>query len=70
MTVRFSVSLFRAKFTCIMFSFFKKSVNEMRGYKITTVDRKKKYGIAANSLKVLKQKAEDKLGVKKMSFSF
>lgn len=49
-----------------MFSFFKRSTTkEIKGYKITTVDRKRKYGIAADSLKMLKEKAEAKLQVKR-----
>lgn len=35
----------------------------LKGYKITTVDRKQKYGIAANSLKMLIDKAAAKLKV-------
>lgn len=53
-----------------MFSFFKKNANKMQGYKITTVDRKKKYGIAADSLKMLKQKAGNKFEVKQQNLSY
>lgn len=47
-----------------MFNLFRKTNDKpMKGYKITTIDRTKKYGIAANSLKMLKDKAADKLKV-------
>lgn len=36
----------------------------MKGYKVTTIDRKQKYGIAADSLKSLINKASIKLKVK------
>lgn len=35
----------------------------MKGYKITTVDRRQKYGVAADSLKMLMAKAASKLKV-------
>lgn len=35
----------------------------LKGYKITTVNRQQKYGIAAESLKMLKDKASAKLKV-------
>lgn len=37
----------------------------MTGYKITTRDRSKKFGVAANSLKMLREKAAKKLAVTK-----
>lgn len=43
-----------------MFSLFRKS-KPLKGYKITTIDRKQKYGVAADSLKMLKDKAANKL---------
>lgn len=47
-----------------MFNLFRKtSQKPLKGYKITTIDRKQKYGIAADSLKMLKDKAADKLKV-------
>lgn len=45
-----------------MFSLFKSSAI-LKGYKVTNVDRTKKYGIAANSLKMLKDKASKKFSV-------
>lgn len=48
-----------------MFNLFRKTNQKpLKGYKITTIDRKQKYGVAANSLKMLKDKATDKLKVK------
>lgn len=35
----------------------------MKGYKITTKDRTKKFGVAANSLKILREKAANKFKV-------
>lgn len=46
-----------------MFSFFGTAKKPLKGYKITTVERKQKYGIAADSLKMLKDKASAKLKV-------
>lgn len=45
-----------------MFNLFKSSAI-LKGYKVTNVDRTKKYGIAANSLKMLKEKASKKFSV-------
>lgn len=45
-----------------MFSLFRKP-KPLKGYKITTIDRKQKYGVAADSLKMLKDKAANKLKV-------
>lgn len=47
-----------------MFGLFGGSKKPLKGYKITTVDRKHKYGIAADSLKMLKDKASAKLKVR------
>lgn len=47
-----------------MFGFFGGAKKPLKGYKITAVDRKHKYGIAANSLKMLKDKASAKLKVR------
>lgn len=47
-----------------MFNLFKKTPEKtLKGYKITSVDRKQKYGIAANSLKMLIDKAAAKFKV-------
>lgn len=45
-----------------MFTLFKSSAI-LKGYKVTNVERTKKYGIAANSLKMLKDKASKKFSV-------
>lgn len=45
-----------------MFNLFKSSAI-LKGYKVTNVERTKKYGIAANSLKMLKDKASKKFSV-------
>lgn len=45
-----------------MFSLFRKR-KPLKGYKITTIDRKQKYGVAADSLKMLTDKAANKLKV-------
>lgn len=50
-----------------MFGLFGGSKKPLKGYKITTVDRKHKYGIAADSLKMLKDKASAKLKVRLIS---
>lgn len=50
-----------------MFGLFGGSKKPLKGYKITTVDRKHKYGIAADSLKMLKDKASAKLKVRVIS---
>lgn len=47
-----------------MFGFFGGAKKPLKGYKITTVDRKHKYGVAADSLKMLKDKAFHKLKVR------
>lgn len=48
-----------------MFSFFSRTPKKpMKGYKVTTVDRKQKYGVAADSLKTLIDKASKKFKVK------
>lgn len=39
---------------------------QLTGYKITNVERTKKYGVAANSLKMLLEKASLKLHVRKI----
>lgn len=39
---------------------------QLTGYKITNVDRTKKYGVAANSLKMLLEKASLKLSVREI----
>lgn len=50
-----------------MLGFFKSSKNiatkPLQGYKVTNVKRNKKYGIAANSLEMLKDKAAAKFQV-------
>lgn len=46
-----------------MFGFFGGAKKPLKGYKITTVERKQKYGVAADSLKMLKDKASNKLKV-------
>lgn len=46
-----------------MFSFFGKTNKPLKGYKITSVDRKQKYGIAADSLTMLQEKAAHKMKV-------
>lgn len=46
-----------------MFNLFGGKKKPLKGYKITTVDRTQKYGIAADSLKMLKDKASAKLKV-------
>lgn len=46
-----------------MFRFFAGNKKPLKGYKITGVDRKQKYGIAADSLGMLKEKASAKLKV-------
>lgn len=51
-----------------MFNLFKSSAI-LKGYKVTNVDRSKKYGIAANSLKMLKDKASKKFSVSFHDFS-
>ena len=48
----------------IMFGFFGGGKKPLKGYKITTVERKQKYGVAADSLKMLKEKASVKLKVR------
>lgn len=35
----------------------------MRGFKLTTTERRRKIGVAASSLKILKKKAAEKLKV-------
>lgn len=47
-----------------MFGLFGSAKKPLKGYKITTVERKQKYGIAADSLKMLKDKASAKLKLK------
>lgn len=47
-----------------MFGLFGGVKKLLKGYKITAIDRKQKYGIAADSLKMLKDKASAKLKVK------
>lgn len=47
-----------------MFGLFGGVKKPLKGYKITAVDRKQKYGIAADSLKMLMDKASAKLKVK------
>jgi CIDE-N domain len=37
----------------------------MKGYKITNIDRSKKYGVVADSLKKLKEKGDAKFEVNK-----
>lgn len=46
-----------------MFGFLGGSKKPLKGYKVTGIDRKNKYGIAANSLHMLKDKASAKLKV-------
>lgn len=46
-----------------MFGLFGGAKKPLKGYKITTVNRQQKYGIAADSLKMLKDKASAKLKV-------
>lgn len=53
-----------------MFGLFGGAKKPLKGYKITTVERKQKYGIAANSLKMLKDKASDKFKVRVISMGF
>lgn len=47
-----------------MFGFLGSVKKPLKGYKITTIDRTRKYGIAVNSLKMLKDKASAKLKVR------
>lgn len=50
-----------------MFGFFGSDISSkksLKGYKITNVERQQKYGIAADSLKMLKDKASAKLKVR------
>lgn len=42
---------------------FGKNKKPLKGFKVTSVDRSKKYGIAADSLKMLKEKASEKFKV-------
>lgn len=42
---------------------FGKSKKTLKGFKVTSVDRSKKYGIAADSLIMLKEKASEKFKV-------
>lgn len=50
-----------------MFNFFSKTTKKpMKGYKITTADRKQKYGVAADSLRMLVDKAAAKLKVSRV----
>lgn len=44
--------------------------DKMTGYKITTVDRARKFGIAANSLEMLRERALKKLKVCNLTFPF
>lgn len=54
-----------------MFNFFSKTTKKpMKGYKITTVDRKQKYGVAADSLQMLIEKASVKLKVSRVICGF
>lgn len=46
-----------------MFNIFGKAKKPLKGYKVTTVDRRQKHGIAADSLKMLLEKASAKLNV-------
>ncbi|XP_031618734.1 DNA fragmentation factor subunit beta [Contarinia nasturtii] len=46
-----------------MFGLFGSFKRPLKGYKITTIDRKKKYGVAADSLQMLKDKASVKLKI-------
>lgn len=46
-----------------MFGLFGGAKRPLKGYKITTVNRQQKYGIAADSLKMLKDKASVKFKV-------
>lgn len=46
-----------------MFGLFGGAKKPLKGYKITRSDRLQKYGIAADSLKMLKDKASTKLKV-------
>lgn len=46
-----------------MFGLFGGAKKTLKGYKITTVNRQQKYGIAADSLKMLKDKASAKFKV-------
>lgn len=46
-----------------MFGLFGGAKKPLKGYKITTVNRQQKYGIAADSLKMLKDKASAKFKV-------
>lgn len=46
-----------------MFHLFERYTKSMKGYKITTKDRTKKFGVAANSLKILREKAANKFKV-------
>lgn len=47
----------------IMFHLFESYTKRMKGYKITTKDRTKKIGVAAKSLKILREKACNKFKV-------
>lgn len=46
-----------------MLNITKKNVPQLKGYKVSNVKRTKKYGIAANSLKMLTEKASTKFEV-------
>lgn len=45
---------------------FGKSKQPLKGYKVTNVDRNKKCGIAADSLRMLKEKAAEKFKVREI----
>lgn len=42
---------------------------QLVGYKVTNINRTKKYGVAANSLKMLMEKASLKLNVREIIIS-
>lgn len=48
---------------------FGKNKKPLKGFKVTSVDRSKKYGIAADSLEMLKHKASEKFKVSHLFMS-
>lgn len=53
-------NLLGAMFSGLLFG---KNAQPSKGFKVTSVERDKKYGIAANSLRMLKEKAAEKFKV-------
>lgn len=46
------------------------SKGKLRGFKLTTTERGRKLGVAANSLKILKKKAAEKLNASAINNGF